>query len=143
MSNAGLEALDHSVQIAHEWINELDERLGWNDRHRSYRLLRAVLQVLRDCLPVAEAAHFSAQLPIMLRGVFFEHWQPASERQRHWDIDHFFAGIDAFFRQDPIENVDEAVVKVFRVIGNRVSSGEVAHIAGCLPQEIRALWRPD
>ncbi len=142
MSNAGLETLDHSVQIAHEWINELDDELGWNDRHRSYRLLRAVLQVLRDCLPVAEVAHFSAQLPIVLRGIFFEHWQPASERPRHWDIDHFFASIDAFFRQDPIENVDEAVAKAFRVIGNRVSSGEVAHIAGCLPQEIRALWLP-
>lgn len=76
MNAAGLQMLDHSVQITHEWINELDEALGWGNKHRSFRLLRAVLQTLRDCLPLTEMAHFSAQLPLVLRGVYFEHWHP-------------------------------------------------------------------
>jgi uncharacterized protein (DUF2267 family) len=139
MSAVGLESLDHSVQLAREWIGELDDALGWNNRHRSYRLLRAVLQVLRDCLPLAEAAHLSAQLPLVLRGVFFEHWRP--EQARHWDIDRFFAAIDASFPQDPLDDADRSVSAVFGLIRDHVSVGEVDHVKSCLPREIRELWR--
>ena len=55
MSAAGLESIDHTVQLTHIWINDLDSRLGWENKHRSYRLLRTVLQALRDWLPVNEA----------------------------------------------------------------------------------------
>lgn len=140
MSNVGLETLDHSLQLAHEWINELDEALGWNNRHRSYRLLRAVLQVLRDCLPVAEAAHFSSQLPLVLRGVFFEHWRATAERPKRWDADRFFSAIEGQFPQDSLEDADEAVSEVFRVLENRISAGEIDHVVGCLPEGIRSLW---
>lgn len=140
MNSSGLNTLDHSVQITHEWVNELDEALGWGDRHRSYRLLGAVLQTLRNCLPLAQVAHFSAQLPLILRGVYFEHWRPAAEHPHHWDLDRFFAAIDAFFLQDPIEDVADAVSEVFGVLENRVSEGEIRKVVGCLPAEIRVLW---
>lgn len=137
-----LESLSHSVQLAQEWVNELDHALGWNNRRRSFRLLRATLQVLRDCLPLPEAAHFSAQLPLVLRGVFFEHWQPQHDHIRHWDLDHFFASIDRFFPEDPIEVTGDAVSAAFRVMANRIDPGEIAHVLACLPADIRALW-PD
>lgn len=140
MSQDGLEGLDRSLQLAHEWINALDAALGWHDRHRSYRLLRAVLQVLRDCLPLAETAHFSAQLPLVLRGVFFEQWRPAAERPAHWDLDRFFAKIAFHFAQDPLEEADLAVTEVFALFESRLSLGEIAHVVSCLPAEIRALW---
>ena len=50
---SGLENLEHTVQLTHVWINELDDRLGWNNKPRSYRLLKAVLHALRDWLPRA------------------------------------------------------------------------------------------
>ena len=68
MSTVGLESLDHTVELTHIWINELDDRLGWNNKRRSYRLLKAVLQVLRDWLQLGEAADLAAQLPTLLRG---------------------------------------------------------------------------
>jgi len=69
MSQDGLESIDHTVHLTHTWINELDTMLGLNDKHRSYRLLRCVLQALRDWFPVNESADFAAQLPNLLRGV--------------------------------------------------------------------------
>jgi len=63
MSAAGLESIEHTVQLTHIWINDLDSRLGWENKHRSYRLLRTVLQALRDWLPVNEAVGLGAQLP--------------------------------------------------------------------------------
>ena len=40
MSAQGLESLDRTVQLTHVWINDLDRRLEWNDKARSYRLLK-------------------------------------------------------------------------------------------------------
>ena len=51
MSAVGLESIEHTVHLTHTWINELDELLGWSNKSRSYRLLRSVLQALRDWLP--------------------------------------------------------------------------------------------
>jgi hypothetical protein len=34
MSTSGFEGLEHSVQLTHIWLNELDERLGWNNKPR-------------------------------------------------------------------------------------------------------------
>ena len=69
MSAVGLESIDHTVQLTHIWINDLDARLGWENKHRSYRLLRSVLQTLRDWLRIEETAGLGAQLPELLRGV--------------------------------------------------------------------------
>ena len=89
---------------------------------------------------MAGAAHLSAQLPLILRGVYFEHWRPAAEHPRHWDLDRFFASVDTFFAQDPIEDVADAVTEVFGVLENRVSEGEIEKVVGYLPGEICALW---
>ena len=72
MSTARLEILDRSVEKAHIWINDLAEELGTADVHEAYRVLRAFLQALRDHLSVDEAAQLAAQLPIFVRGVFYE-----------------------------------------------------------------------
>ena len=77
MSTVKLKALDHTLQITHVWINDLDKRLGWENKARAYRLLKAVLHALRDWLRIDESAHFAAQLPELLRGVYYEQWRPA------------------------------------------------------------------
>ena len=63
MSAVGLESIEHTVQLTHKWINDLDARLGWGDKHRSFRLLRTVLQALGDWLSVNAAAGFGSQPP--------------------------------------------------------------------------------
>lgn len=30
--SAGLERIDHAVQQTHIWINDLDDRLGWDNK---------------------------------------------------------------------------------------------------------------
>ena len=76
MSTQHLEVLDSTLQKTHQWIDAiaLDSH---TDRHTAYQALRAVLQTLRDRLPAEEAAHFSAQLPLLIRGVFYEGYRPA------------------------------------------------------------------
>ena len=75
---SGFESFDHTIQLTHVWINDLDARLGWNNKPRSYRLLKSTLHALRDLLPVNEAADLGAQLPELLRGAYYEGWRPAA-----------------------------------------------------------------
>lgn len=82
MSTTGFEAIDHTVQLTHRWVNELDAMVGWGNKPRAYRLIRTVLQAVRDWLQVNYAAHLGAQLPLLLRGVYYEDRRPAATRSR-------------------------------------------------------------
>ncbi|MFQ6548257.1 DUF2267 domain-containing protein [Aestuariibius sp. 2305UL40-4] len=140
MSALGLKIIDESVQAANIWINEVNERVGWENKQRAYRLLRAVLQVLRDELSHDEAAHLSAQMPIFIRGVFFEGWHPAKtpikERSRHG----FIARVQAYFENDPMEDADYAIGAVLDTLDNHVSRGEMSDVRGALTRDIRKLF---
>ena len=91
MSAQGLENLDHTVQLTHVWINDLDARLEWNDKARSYRVLKAVLHTLRDSLRVNEAVDLGAQLPGLLRGAYYEQWRRAATPGRKSPRRRFFS----------------------------------------------------
>ena len=60
-TTAHLDVLDRSVEKANVWINDVAAELQTSDRHEAYRALRAFLHVLRDRLPVPEAAQLAAQ----------------------------------------------------------------------------------
>ena len=70
MSALGLETIDTAVSGANSWINEVNKRTGWDNKQRSYRLLRQVLHVIRDHLSVDEVAQLGAQLPTLIRGIY-------------------------------------------------------------------------
>jgi uncharacterized protein (DUF2267 family) len=69
---------DHTVEKADLWIREMMRELGTQDPRQAYHALAASLQTLRDRLPVDEAAQLGPQLPLLVRGLFFEGWHPAS-----------------------------------------------------------------
>ena len=140
MSAVGLASIEHTVQLTHTWINDLDARLGWDNKHRTYRLLRTVLQALRDWLPVNTAAAFGAQLPELLRGVYYEHWRPAATPVKPRGKADFVARVDAAFRTDPIDFSVEAVTAVFELVADKIAAGEIEKVRHELPADLRALW---
>lgn len=140
MSTVGLESIEHTVHLTHTWINELDELLGWRSKARSYRLLRSVLQTLRDWLPVNESADFAAQLPNLLRGVYYEHWRPATTPVKHRSKADFLARIEHAFVGDPIVHTEAAVGIALQFLSTKIAAGEVADVRHALPADVRALW---
>jgi uncharacterized protein (DUF2267 family) len=140
MSAVGLESIEHTVHVTHTWINELDELLGWSNKSRSYRLLRSVLQALRDWLPVNEAADFAAQLPNLLRGVYYEQWRPATTPVKPRSKSDFLGRIDHAFVGDPILHTEDAVRITFRFLSTKIAAGEIADVKHALPADLRALW---
>jgi uncharacterized protein (DUF2267 family) len=140
MSALGLEGLDHTVQLTHIWINELDSRLAWNNKPRSYRLLKAVLHALRDSLQVNEAADLGAQLPGLLRGAYYEQWRPALTPIKNRSVDEFLSRVNEDFKKDPIPNSAQAVMAVFQLLTKRITEGEIEDVRRSLPAEVRNIW---
>jgi uncharacterized protein (DUF2267 family) len=140
MSATGLEGLDHTVQLTHIWINDLDERLGWGDRARSYRLLKSVLHALRDWLQVNESADLAAQMPALLRGVYYEQWRPAITPVRERGKAEFLARVEQSFLADRLERPAQAVMAVFDLLSEKISAGEIADVRHALPVDLRNLW---
>jgi uncharacterized protein (DUF2267 family) len=136
----GLESLDHTVQLTHIWINEIDRRLGWNNKPRSYRLLKTTLHAVRDWLPVNEAVNLGAQLPTLLRGAYYEGWHPAATPAKKRSIDDFTGHVAAQFKPDPIANTAQAVMEVCRLLNDKITPGEIEDVRHAMPEEIRNFW---
>jgi uncharacterized protein (DUF2267 family) len=140
MSTHGLEGLEHTVQLTHIWINELDLRLEWNDKPRSYRLLKAVLHTLRDSLQINEAADLGAQLPTLLRGAYYEQWKPATTPVKLHGVAGFLERVNHEFKRDPLTDPAMATMAVFQLLTKKVTEGEIYDVRRCLPLEIRNIW---
>lgn len=77
-ANTRVSALDHAMHIAHTWVNAVAKEFDTDDREFAYAVLRAWLHTLRDRLTVEASAHFAAQLPDLIRGVFYAGWDPSA-----------------------------------------------------------------
>jgi uncharacterized protein (DUF2267 family) len=78
MSASYRSTMDHTMQVTNEWVHQLDELVPWDDSNKSFRLLRATLQTVRDLLGVEETSQFAAQLPLFLRGCILRWLGPVS-----------------------------------------------------------------
>ena len=142
MSATGLEVFDRTLHKTHTWLKEIMETLGIEDRHRAYMALRAVLHALRDRLTVEEAAQLGAQLPMLIRGLYYEGWDPTGKPLKERHKEEFLAHVARELRtpSGPALDPEAAVRTVFGVLAHRVTEGELADIVGLLPKELRALW---
>jgi uncharacterized protein (DUF2267 family) len=141
MSQTSLAPFESTLQTTNVWLNDILERLGWGkDHHRAYHALRAVLHALRDRLPVDQAAALAAQLPMLIRGFYYEGWHPHGKPVKERHQEDFLAHVAAAFRDDPDVDPGRVVQAVFRVLSKHVTSGEIESVKRSLPTEIRSLW---
>jgi len=138
MTQTAIPAFDSTLQTTNVWLHEIMDRMGWVDKHRAYHALRTVLHALRDRLPVEGAAALAAQLPLLVRGIFFEGWHPAGKPVKERRKEEFLNHITDSFAGDLVDP-EEVARAVLAVLANHVSPGEVSHVEHLLPLEIRSL----
>ena len=97
MNISYLKPINHTVDLTHAWIQELTYRVDWADYRRSYRLLRVTLQTLRDWLSVEEATDLGAQLPTLIRGLYYEGWNPVKTPVKHRKKQDFIDSVSQAF----------------------------------------------
>lgn len=140
MNATYLEIFNPTLQKTHTWLKELMEELDWQDEHKAYLALRAVLQVLRDRLTVEEAAQLGAQLPMLIRGFYYEGWRPTGKPTKERHQEEFLAHVKNFFKNDDRVIPERLVRAVFKVLARRVTKGEIEDIKHVLPRELEGLW---
>ena len=139
MSATGLDVFDKTLQTTNSWLKEIMETVG-PDRQRAYRVLRAVLHALRDRLTVDEVAHLGAQLPLLVRGLYYDQWHPAGKPARMRHIEEFLAAVSAELDDLGPINAEEAARAVFAVLDEHIAPGEIQDVKGMMPRELRELW---
>src|SRR5262245_28249278 len=115
MSTTGLEVFDTTVHKTNQWLKEIMEELGTEDRKKAYVALRATLQALRDRLTVEAAAELGAQLPMLIRGVYFEGWSPKVNPVRARHREDFLLMVHARVSNGDFD-LEEGVRAVFTVL---------------------------
>lgn len=142
MSNH-VEALNSSMQKTNEWIRDVALELGDDNRQHAYSALRATLHALRDRLSVEQSAHLSAQLPLVLRGAYFEGWRPDQAPQRIRSREEFYEHVRREMRDTtPLfrERCEDAVAASLAVISRYVDLGTSTKLMQSLPKDLRILW---
>lgn len=139
MSDTDPSIIQHSVEKTHIWLSEIAEELGDQDRHYAYRALRAVLHTLRDRLTVDVAAKLAAQLPTLIRGVYYEDWDPSRTPVPTRTVETFLDDVAAEGRMAGETEASIAVTAVARVLRAHISPGEIDEVLAVLPDNFRVL----
>ena len=143
MADLGLKVLDRTVQDTNRWLRETATQLGdENARKPAYHALRAVLFALRDRTSADLAADFSAQLPLLVRGIFYEGYRPADQPKDYRTLDEWNDEVrrelDQIAADAPAP--EEATRAVFTVMSEELDWGAVRKIFSSLPEPVRTLW---
>ena len=134
--------IEITLHTTNLWLEDLMEKLGWKDRDQAYQALRVVLHALRDRLPEEALAALAAQLPLLIRGIYYEGWDPSGKPLNEPQKEDFLAQIAAAFRNNPEVDPERVAWAVFKVLKRYATSGDIRDMGQILPPEIRALW-PD
>lgn len=131
-----------AAQQAQQWVNELADDLDWDER-KAYHLLRSVLHATRDWLPQKEVTDLSAQLPALIRGIYFEGWNPLATPVEARSKQDFVDRIQSAFSNDRLNDPDAAIAAVFRLLDRHVSQGEIEDVRNAMRKPLRELWPVD
>jgi uncharacterized protein (DUF2267 family) len=139
MTATHLDLYDRTLNETNAWIDDVEYELETRDPKRAFQALRAVFHALREELSIEQNAQLSAQLPTLLRGIYFEAWKPKLD-VRHSDIDTFLDRVGlACEGYAPLFDPAEIATSVFAVLERQIS-GECRKIRATLPKELRELW---
>lgn len=140
MSINTITVFEKTISKTNDWLNAIMDELDWADQAKAYKALRNVLHALRDCLTVEEATDLAAQLPMLIRGFYFEGWNPTGKPVRHQTHDGFIDQVNSSFSEDDFIEAEDITRAVFEVLRNKISDGEIKDVIGCMPKQLRELW---
>ena len=139
MSATGLEVFDKTLQTTNIWLDEIMREIG-PDRNVAWLMFGAALRTLRDRLTVGLAAHLGAQLPLLIRGVYYDQWRPSELPVRMRSEQEFLECVAQELKDTRPVNPKKAVKSVFHVLNHHVDPNQVANVRDALPHDVRALW---
>lgn len=136
-----VDVIMRSVQLTNEWINEMKNEMKWDDDHKAWEAIKSALQTFRDRLTVDEAANLGAQLPMIVRGGYYEGWKPSTAPHKWRTWDEFLNPIKNHFKNDPTADPEKIATTTWEILCNHLTPGEMKSVRNMMPEEIRE-WLP-
>lgn len=136
-----ISVFNQTIEKSHFWLKELRVIGNFPSEEEAYTALRSVLHSLRDRLLVNEAADFASQLPMLIRGMYYESWVPAAVPHKETTKADFLNCVsnnlhNAISRIEP----EKATKAVLQFLDKKISEGQIKDIKSELPAEILTLW---
>jgi len=138
MSATGLDVFDKTLQTTNIWLDEIVAALG-PDKQAAWKILSTVLHKLRDRLPIELSAHLSAELPLLVRGVYYDQFEP-TRQPTDWELGEFTREVSEWLSDIRPVDPQDAVRAVFSVLSRHIPRGQIAKVQGALPSDLRAFW---
>jgi len=135
-----IHVFDKTIQKSQLWIEEIEKNIENGSENRAYLALRTVLHSLRNRLQINEAIHLGAELPMLIRGLYFEGWDPREKPSRDKDQRDFFKYFRSYFSEESDEEITKMIKAVFKVLDDKISQGEIKDVRENLPSHIRKIW---
>lgn len=135
--------LEKNIHQTMNWIYAIEEECQWEEdnQKRAFAALRAVLPELRDLLPLENAIHLSAQLPLIIRGLFFENWSTHTDQLKIRKKEDFLVAIATKLYPYPDTDAETVARAVLKVLRHKISNGEWDKIMAVLPTDLRGLFQ--
>jgi uncharacterized protein (DUF2267 family) len=139
MSANGLDVFDRTIQTTNLWLDEVMLDIV-EDRQTAWRVLGVVMRKLRDRLPVDLAAHLGAELPLLVRGAYYDQFEPAKLPVRINSIEEFCLEVEILLHDGRPVDPRLAVGSVFALLSRQIAEGQVAELQHALPKSIHEFW---
>jgi uncharacterized protein (DUF2267 family) len=144
MKFTGLDVFDSTIQRTNTWLKELMFELNSTDHRKTYLVFRSVLHALRDHLSAGDAIYFGEQLPMLIRGLYYEHWDPQGKPLPLRSRNDFFSVVAQNMARDGdnTSNVENSARAVFRLLDRKATDGEIEDVQPVIPPILLELWPP-
>jgi uncharacterized protein (DUF2267 family) len=130
--------IDRTVEKTHVWLLEVSRSFGVDDKHVAYLVLRSVLHALRDRLDVESSAHLAAQLPMLVRGLYYEGWDPTDKPER-MSYEEFLVRIEHDALLKGTSEAEDAARAVIAVLWKQLGEGTMSKVISILPGDFARL----
>ncbi|MGB2572388.1 DUF2267 domain-containing protein [Micromonospora citrea] len=133
-------AFETSMDKTNLILKDIEQAYGWPkaQRNQSYAALRTVLHLLRDRMTVQESAEFAAQLPVLVRGIYFDGWQPDNVPIK-LNRDDFLYEVRQGFPYD-VEGGPERVTQVvLDTLRRHITQGEWDDVRSTMPKDLQQM----
>jgi uncharacterized protein (DUF2267 family) len=144
MKFTGLDVFDVTIQRTNAWLKDLMQELNWSDRRQTYLAFRCVLHAIRDHIALKDAVFLGEQLPMLIRGAYFEHWTPPDRPPLLRSQEDFFSILSCSLARDGehAANAKAVTLAVFRLLERKATEGEIEDLQHVMPQALSDLWPP-
>ncbi len=137
MSETGYSSFDATLEKTNHVLHDIEQAYGWprERRNQSYAALRTILHALRDRLTVQVTAQLAAQLPMLIRGIYYDGWNPSKVPVK-MDREAFLARVRQEFPYTVEGGIQRLVDTVLQALRPHITEGEWDDVKSTLPKDL-------